>query len=79
MRSKHPPHSPFAAMSRRAPSVMFAVVPGRYSPEIGCKCGSIHTLLQTSDRRLAVMSLMETLPWGMIIRVRQRTFFRIHS
>ncbi len=41
-------HSPFAAMSRRAPSVMFAVVPGRCSPEIGCKCGSMHTLLQTS-------------------------------
>ncbi len=55
VRSKRPPHSPFAATSNQAPSV---VIPGRCSLDIGCKCGWVQTLLQTSDKRLAVKSLI---------------------
>ena len=53
-----PPHSPFTATSRRAPSWRFAVAPERCSPVIGCKCVSMQTSLHTSDKRLAVRFLI---------------------
>ena len=53
-----PPHSPLVVMSRRAPSWLLEVAPWRCSPVTGCKCGSMHTLLQTSVRRLAAISLI---------------------
>ena len=52
-----PPQKPLAATSNRAPSVTIAVAPLRASPVRGCRCGSMHTLWQTSDISLAVKSL----------------------
>ena len=66
VRIKHPdvkkcsletaPPETIARMSSRAPSSTLADAPVSVSPLIGCKCGSIETLWQTSDRRLAVRS-----------------------
>ena len=50
--------SPFAAMSSLAPSCVLADAPERCSPVMGCRCGSMQTSLHTSDRRLAVRSLI---------------------
>ena len=50
------PQKPLVRMSSRAPSSTLADAPVRVSPLIGCKCGSVETLWQTSDGRLAVRS-----------------------
>ena len=46
-----------AAISRRAPSSLFAVLSLSCSPERGWSGGSVATLWQTSVRKPAVMSL----------------------
>ena len=58
VRSRRPPHNPFAAISKCAPSWVLAEVADKCSPEIGCRCGSVQTSLHTSDSRLAVRSLI---------------------
>ena len=56
-RSKGPPQKPFAATSSLAPSSVMAEAPESASPVMGCSVGSMDTLLQTSEMRLAVRSL----------------------
>ncbi len=48
VRSNLPPQKPLAAMSRRAPSCTFEEAPLSVSLVIGCRVGSVQTLLQTS-------------------------------
>ena len=56
VRSYRLPQRPLAAMSRRAPSWVFADTPDSCSLVMGCRCGSTLTSLHTSDIRLAVRS-----------------------
>ena len=58
VRSYRPLQSLFAAISSLAPSCVLADAPERGSPVMGCRCGSMQTSLHTSDRRLAVRSLI---------------------
>ena len=57
-RSKGPPQKPLAATSSLAPSSVMAEAPESASPVMGCSVGSMDTLLQTSEMRLAVRSLI---------------------
>ena len=43
-------------MSSLAPSSVVAEAPENVSPVMGCRCGSMHTSLQTSVIRLAMVS-----------------------
>ena len=56
VRSYRLPQRPLAAMSRWAPSWVFADTPDSCSLVMGCRCGSTLTSLHTSDIRLAVRS-----------------------
>ena len=52
------PQKPSAAISNLAPSCLLADAPDSASPVMGCRCGSMATLWQTSAMRLAVKSLV---------------------
>ena len=56
--SNLPPQSPLTAISSLAPSVVMAVRPDSSSVVSSCRSGSTRTSLQTSLRRLAVMTLI---------------------
>ena len=56
-RSKRPPQKPLAATSSLAPSSVMAEAPVSNSPVTGWRDGSMDTLWQTSDNKLAVRSL----------------------